>query len=187
MNPLVMLVLLISMVGFFLWSAARRAAPLISAKSEPRFTIEGDHLAKRIKYTIVYALGQAKMPYYPAAGIAHIAIYAGFVVLGLNTTLLWARGFDPDFDVFGLFAVSNPIGAGYNLIKELFLVLVLLGCAVFFYYRIVVKSKRMTLGIEGLIILGIISVMMLAGMLYGGATLALRAAQSGEPMHMHMV
>jgi Fe-S oxidoreductase len=185
MNPFVMLVLLISTIGFFLWSAARRAAPLINAKPEPRFTIEDDHLAKRIKNTVVYALGQYKMPYYPAAGIAHIAIFFGFVVLGLNTTLLWARGFDADFDFFGLLALSNPIGAGYNLIKEAFLVLVLAGCAVFFYYRLVVKAKRMTLGVEGLIILGIISVMMIADMLYGGASIALRAAASGEPVHMH--
>jgi Fe-S oxidoreductase len=187
MNPYVMTVLLVALIGYFLWSAARRSAALIAAKPEPRFSIEGDQLPKRLQDTLVYALGQYKMPYYRVAGLAHIAIFFGFVVLTLNTVMLWGRGFDPTFNFFGLFALDNPIGAGYNLIKEAFLVLVLLGCAVFFYYRIVTKEKRMTLGIEGIIILGIISVMMMADMLYGGATLALQAHATGGPVHLHAV
>ncbi len=185
MNPYVMTVLLISMIGFFLWTSARRTAALIAAKPEPRFSIQGDELATRIKNTVVYALGQYKMPYYRVAGIAHIAIFFGFVVLGLNTVLLWARGFDPTFTFWGLLSLNNPIGIGYNLLKEAFLVLVLLGCSVFFYYRIVNKQKRMTLGIEGIVILGIISVMMIADMLYSGASLALHGARTGEGVRFH--
>jgi Fe-S oxidoreductase len=179
MNPYVMTILLVSLIGFFLWSAVRRFGALLAAKSEPRFTLEGDALPKRIETTLVYALGQYKMPYYRVAGLAHVAIFFGFVVLGLNTTLLWARGYDADFDFFGLLALTNPIGIGYNLLKEAFLLLVLAGCGVFFYYRLVVKSKRMTLGVEGLIILGIICVMMVADMLYTGARMALHAQAVG--------
>jgi Fe-S oxidoreductase len=180
-----MTIMLVSMIGFFLWTAARRSAALFSAKSEPRFSVDEEQLPKRIKDTVVYALGQYKMPYYRAAGIAHIAIFFGFVVLTVNTLMLWVRGFDPSFNFFGLFGLTNPIGIGYNLIKEAFLVLVLAGCAVFFYYRIVVKAKRMTLGVEGLIILGIISVMMLADMVYTGASLALHGHVTGEGVHFN--
>ena len=49
----------------------------------------------------------------------------------------------------------------------------LLGVAVFVYYRVVRPQKRMTLGVEGLIILGIISTMMLADLLYDGASTVL--------------
>jgi Fe-S oxidoreductase len=179
MNPLVMLLILISMLGLFAWSAARRMGLLIAAQPEARFNIEGDALGKRITNTIVYAFGQKKMPYYPWAGIAHMAIFFGFMVLLLRVLMLWGRGFDSSFDFFGLLALNNPFGIGYNLLKEAFGVLVILGCAVFFYYRIVNKQKRMTLGIEGLVILCIITVMMLGDMLYDGARIALEAREHG--------
>jgi Fe-S oxidoreductase len=50
---------------------------------------------------------------------------------------------------------------------------VLMGCAVFFYYRLVKPQSRMALGIEGLIILGIMSSMMISDILYDAASLAL--------------
>ena len=40
MNPFVMLALLVSLNGFFAWTAARRFALLAAAKPEPRFSIE---------------------------------------------------------------------------------------------------------------------------------------------------
>ncbi len=51
--------------------------------------------------------------------------------------------------------------------------LVLAGTAVFFYYRLVVKPRRMALSFEGLLILAIISAMMIADMTYDGAALVL--------------
>jgi Fe-S oxidoreductase len=187
MNPFLMLVLLISMVGFFAWSAARRTGMLLAAKPEPRFTIEGDSLVSRIKATVIYALGQKKMPYYTVAGVAHILIFFGFIVLQIRTLTLWGRGFDADFDFFGLLALDNPIGAGYNVLKEVFGVLVLLGCAVFVYYRVVKPQKRMTLGVEGLIILGIISAMMIGDMVYDGASLVLHSLATGKALHFSPV
>src|SRR4051812_21721322 len=120
MNPFVMFALLIGMLGFFAWTAARRFALLAAAKPEPRFSIEGDDLVNRIKDTFIYALGQKKMPYYRVAGIAHMMIFGGFLVVQLNTIKIWARGFDENFDYFGLFALTNPLGAGYNIIKDVF-------------------------------------------------------------------
>src|ERR1700761_6407541 len=169
MNPYVMLILMISMFGFFAWTAARRTMELLALKPEPRFSIEGDALTDRIRDTFIYALGQRKMPYYRVAGIAHILIFAGFLVVQINTIKIWARGYYEPFDYFGLLALDNPIGAGYNMIKDTFGVLVLIGCAIFVYYRLINVQKRMTLGIEGLIILGIIAAMMIADMIYDGA------------------
>src|SRR4051812_36162836 len=126
MNPLVMVVVLLSMLGFFAWSSARRFMALAAAQPEPRFGIEGDALTKRIANTLIYAFGQKKMPYYPWAGIAHIFIFFGFQVLLLRVLMLWGRGFDPSFNFFGLLALDNPIGITYNLIKEAFGVLVIL-------------------------------------------------------------
>ncbi|MEI9953309.1 MAG: hypothetical protein WDO74_31130 [Pseudomonadota bacterium] len=74
-------------------------------------------------------------------------------------------GYEP---VLGL-----PLGAIYVFFKDVFASLVLLGVAVFVYFRVVRPQKRMTLGVEGLIILGIISTMMLADLTYDGASTVL--------------
>jgi Fe-S oxidoreductase len=187
MNPFVMLALLVGLLGFFAWTAARRFALLAAAKPEPRFSIEGDALPKRIADTLIYALGQRKMPYYRVAGLAHMAIFGGFLVVQLNTIKIWSRGFDENFDFFGLLALTNPFGAGYNIIKDLFSLLVIAGTAVFVYYRVINVQKRMTLGVEGLIILGIIAGMMIADLTYDGANMALHALASGEPVHYSIV
>jgi Fe-S oxidoreductase len=187
MNPPLMLLILLSTLGFFAWSTARRLGLLVAANPEARFSIAGDALSKRIMNTLVYAFGQKKMPYYPWAGIAHIFIFFGFQVLLLRVLMLWGRGFDESFDFFGLLALNNPFGILYNLIKEAFGVLVIAGCSVFFYYRIVDKQKRMTLGVEGLVILGIITVMMLGDMLYDGAHLALDARAVQGSVHFSAV
>jgi Fe-S oxidoreductase len=120
-------------------------------------------------------LGQSRMPRqkYRLAGFAHLFIFGAFLVLLLNTLLLWSRGFDPDFDAWGWLARGSLTGDVYTLIKEFFAATCVLGTGVFFYYRLVVRSPRMTLGVEGLIILGIIATMMMADFLYVGATLAL--------------
>src|SRR5262245_7370184 len=100
MNPLVMLILMVVFFGAFAWTAARRTATLFATKPEPRFSIEGDSLASPIRDTVIYALGQRKMPYYWTAGIAHILIFFGFLVVQLNTVKIWARGFYEPFDYF---------------------------------------------------------------------------------------
>ena len=187
MNPFVTFALIFCNLGFFAWTAARRFGALTSAKREPRFSIEGEALSDRIRDTFIYAFGQKKMPYYPLAGIAHMAIFFGFLVVQLNTAKILARGFVEDFDLFGLLSVTNPIGAAYNATKDIFGLMVLFGCAVFVYYRLFNKQKRMTLSVEGLVILGMISSMMLADMLYDGASMAIRSHATGEALHYSLV
>ena len=185
MQPIVMTLALVAAAGFFAWTANRRWAQLFSGAAEPRFTLATaptvGELFERVKDVVVYALGQKRMPQgrYRIAGLAHMAIFGGFSVLTLNTVVLWGRGFDPHFDLFGLVARGTLIGDGYSLVKELFAAAVLLGCAVFVYYRVIARNQRMTLGVEGLIILGIISTMMLADFLYVGAETAREARIAG--------
>jgi Fe-S oxidoreductase len=178
-----MTVLLIVLPGLFAWSAVRRWRLATVGPAEPRFSIAGDELAHRIKDTLIYALGQKKMPYYPAAGIAHIAIFAAFQVLLLNSILLWGRGYDPSFDFWGLLSLDNWFGKLYSFAKEAVALAAVLGSLVFVYYRVVNKQRRMTLGVEGLIILGIIITMMLADFLYNGARLVLEQRAAGTELH----
>jgi Fe-S oxidoreductase len=183
MNPVVMVLLHLVLGGIFAWSAVRRFKLATVGPMEPRFSIEGDALKKRIEDTLVYALGQRKMPYYKGAGIAHMMIFGGFLVVQLNTIMLWGRGFDENFTIFGLLSTDHLFGQGYALLKDIFSVLVVLGALVFVYYRTINIQKRMTLSGEGLVILGIIIAMMVADLIYNGSLLAMEAQAASEAPH----
>src|SRR5262245_41994383 len=107
MSPVAMSLILVLLPGLFAWSAARRIRLATLGPGEPRFSIEGDDFQKRIADTLVYAFGQRKMPYYKWAGIAHILVFAGFMVLTINSVLLWGRGYNAGFDMFGVLSLSN--------------------------------------------------------------------------------
>ncbi|QQR90379.1 MAG: (Fe-S)-binding protein [Myxococcales bacterium] len=184
MNPAAMTLLLVLSLGLFAYSAARRFSLLQRAQPEPRFSVASlDELLERATKTMIYAFGQKKMPNYRWAGIAHILIFSGFMVLLLRSLMLWGRGFDPGFDFWGLLSHEHPLGIAYSFIKDLFAVLVVLGASVFVYYRVLSPQKRMTLSLEGLFILFIIITMMLADILYDGARIALSdSAEASLPM-----
>src|SRR6516164_1199728 len=141
MNPIMMLTLLVSAWAAFAWSANRRWQLLKVGRSESRL----DQIGKRLRLVYEFAVVQKKMNYYPLAGIAHKLIFLGFVVLLLRSLILWGRGFDPTFNfwIFGDAPVrlpllgTVPLGKIYELLKDVFATLVLLGVAVFFYYRLV--------------------------------------------------
>lgn len=156
---------------------------------EPRSSLSMDmnDLADRTKDTVIYAFLQKKMPYYPIAGIAHMGIFFGFLILLLRSLMLWSRGYDPHFDFWGILSLHNPIGILYNIAKDIFIILVVAGALVFVYYRVVVREKRMTLSGEGLLILGIIITMMLADVLYDAAWFIMEKRASGQAVAFSLV
>jgi Fe-S oxidoreductase len=170
MSPTAMLTLIFAAFAMFAWSASRRWRLLQVGGPSERL----DHLATRLRGTWRYAFRQEKMDYYNPAGVAHKCIFAGFVVLLFRTLVLWGRGFSPTFNLWVL-GPSQPLGALYEFSKDLVATLVVGGTLVFFYYRIVVKPRRMALSGEGLLILAIIFAMMIADMTYDGASLVLAA------------
>jgi len=170
MGAMAMLVMFVAANALFGWSALRRWKLLQIGGPAARL----DHLDTRAKGTWRYAFCQEKMDYYNPAGVAHKFIFFGFLVLQLRTLILWGRGFYAPFNLF-ILGTQTPLGETYEFVKEVMAVLVVLGTLVFFYYRLVVKPKRMALSFEGVIILGIIFTMMVADMVYDGAALVLAA------------
>jgi Fe-S oxidoreductase len=171
-----MLTMLVALGAAFAWSANRRWQLLKVGRDENRI----DHLVERLKGTYEYAFVQKKMGYYPLAGLAHKLIFVGFLVLLLRSLTLWGRGFDPAFNLWVLgpqpvhvFGIELPLGHVYELIKDITASLVIFGALVFVYYRVIKAEPRMTLSGEGLLILGIILAMMLADMVYDGASTVL--------------
>ncbi|HZU85126.1 MAG TPA: (Fe-S)-binding protein, partial [Polyangiaceae bacterium] len=173
MSPTVMLTLLFAALAMFSWSASRRWHLLQVGRP-----VEGalDHPGARLRGTWRYAFRQEKMDYYNPAGVAHKFIFAGFVVLLVRTLVLWGRGFYAPFNMWVL-GPAQPLGEIYEFVKDCMATLVIAGTVVFFYYRLVVKPRRMALSLEGLLILLIIFTMMIADMTYDGATLVLGSEQ----------
>ena len=171
MNPIAMALLLVSLWGLFAASASRRLRLLSAGAPSPGSQL--DHLAERLERVWNLAILQTRMRDYYWTRVAHMAIFFGFAVLLLRTLILWGRGFSPDFNLFVLGpegVLGLPIGTVYAFLKDTFALLVLGGAAVFIYYRTLNKQRRMTLSGEGLLILGIITLMMLADISYDGAS-----------------
>ena len=176
MNPTWMATMLLGLTAAFAWSANRRWQLLKVGKPEGRL----DQIGERLKGTYEYAFRQKKMHYYRAAGLAHQLIFVGFLVLLLRSLMLWGRGFDPAFNLWilgpkpvHLFGAALPLGEIYEFLKDVTASMVIAGALVFIYFRAIKQEARMTLSGEGLLILGIILVMMLADMVYDGATIVL--------------
>jgi ferredoxin len=96
-----------------------------------------------------------------------VAVFSGFMVLLLNSLILWGRGYYEPFD-FWIFGIHQPLGIAYAFIRDIFTVLVIVGVLVFYYYRLIARLPRLTLNKEGLLILSIIFVMMIADLTYEG-------------------
>jgi Fe-S oxidoreductase len=168
MNPTAMLFLIVTAHAVFFWSAIRRWQLLRLGRFVNRF----DRIPERLSAMFRYAFVQEKMNYYQPAGWAHKLIFVGFLVLLARTIVLWGRGFDPTWNLLVL-GPTQPLGKVYEFAKDIVALLVLLGVSVFAYYRLFRPQKRMTRSLEALLILGIIGTMMLADILYDGASIAL--------------
>jgi Fe-S oxidoreductase len=188
MSPIAMSIVLVSTLSFFAWTAARRVRQISIGAPDRDFRLAGGEWFERAKDVALYAFGQKKMPYYRLAGVAHMLVFGGFLAVGLNSLQLWARGYDADFDFWGLLAHDAPLGMAYVVVKDTFVVLTIVGVLVFVYYRVVLKgvdpkegahTKRMTLGFEGLLILGIIFTMMVMDLLYWGSWKVLETRAAG--------
>lgn len=173
-SAVAMAVLLLVGLGFFARTAGRRLALMfVAAAPDPRT----DDLGRRVDYVVKYLLGQARMFRYRGAGVAHAMIFGGFVVLGLRTLVLYARGFSshPHFG-FWIFDDDAPLGMAYLLLKDLIGLAVISGVGYFLYLRLALKPARMTLSREGVFILCMILGIILSDLFYEAAGYHVHAA-----------
>lgn len=171
MQPIVAGILLVGLWSTFIYSARLRWKLMTIGGND----LPMDRLGERFRKMFKFAIGQARMPRHKWLGIAHILVYAGAMIMLLRGLIMFARGFVKD-QTFGfvIFDQDAPLGMAYSLVKDLFVVLVLLGIAVFFYYRAIGRLKRMTLNFEGYLILAILTTLMLTDVLYDGASVAMK-------------
>jgi len=155
MNPIIVGILLFAGIAFFVFTIFNRFLILKRAKFTNRF----DHIFTRIWKTIMFAFAQEKFFLHGrVSGLLHAFIFWGFLAVALRTIMLFGQGFSAGF---GEAFLSSPIGKGYNIFKDFFQVLVVIGCVGMLFRRLVLKPKRITLSLEGNLILVTILLLMI--------------------------
>ncbi|WP_411377409.1 4Fe-4S dicluster domain-containing protein [Flavobacterium psychrophilum] len=98
-----------------------------------------DNPSARWKNMAMIALGQSKMVKRPVAGILHIFVYVGFVVINLEVLEIIIDG------LFGTHRIFSFLGTLYNLLIgsfEILALLVLVAVIAFWIRRNIIKLKR---------------------------------------------
>ncbi|MEY3501632.1 MAG: hypothetical protein RL308_3305 [Bacteroidota bacterium] len=98
-----------------------------------------DNASARWKNMAMIALGQSKMVKRPVAGMLHIIVYVGFVIINIELLEIIIDG------LFGTHRVFSFLGAFYNVLIgsfEILAFLVLVAVLVFYSRRNIIKLKR---------------------------------------------
>ena len=88
------------------------------------------------------ALGQSKMIKRPIAGILHVFVYIGFVIINIEVMEIMIDG------IFGTHRIFGGLGSLYNILIggfEVLALLVLVACVIFLIRRNVLRIRRFTL------------------------------------------
>ena len=105
-----------------------------------RKTDRSDQKSKRWKHMTQVALGQSKMVVRPIAGLLHIIVYIGFVVINIELLEIVFDGF------LGTHRVLSPyLGGTYNVLIstfEIFALLVILAVSAFWLRRNAIRIRR---------------------------------------------
>ena len=181
--PAVILSILIPMagVGFFAYIMARRLAPLVRAAPDYRF----DNFVDRLKNLFIIWLGQIRQPRYMVAGVLHIIIFAGFLVLSIRSVSLVIIGIDHNFVFPGL---GGFLGDIYNFVKDYAATAVLIACIIAAFRRGIVRPERYDVPekygkdhtAEAVFVLGIISTLMISESLFEATELAAEMQHTGH-------
>jgi Fe-S oxidoreductase len=163
--------ILIVALGMFSYIIYRRYLLVSSGQPDPRFSSIG----QRIKDLIVYGFIQKRQPRYVWAGVIHIMIFWGFVVLGLRSIDLVTQG-------LGIPIVSPLMktwfGPFYDTFKDIFELIVLIACIWAILRRALIRHERYegSHTFEAYLVLCLIGFLMVTDMFYEGS--AILSAQS---------
>ena len=134
-SSILFILVLAAAVGLFVRNA-RRLVRNIQLGRDERIN---DRPAERWAVMARVALGQSKMVVRPVAGILHIIVYAGFVIINIEVLEILIDG------IFGTHRVFSFMGGFYDFLIGSFEWLALgvwLACVVFLVRRNVIKLKR---------------------------------------------
>ena len=154
-----MTLLLLSALGLFAVLVGTRLKLLLKAKPDDRF----DRWGERVLSAVKFAIGQWRMPRDPIAGVAHIFIFSGFMVLTVATVTHFVNAYIPGARLPG------RLGDVYSLIKDIFETLVIIAVVYSLWRRLGPKLTRVGRSAEGVFVLFMILTLMVTDfMVYGG-------------------
>ncbi|HEY3204882.1 MAG TPA: (Fe-S)-binding protein, partial [Thermoanaerobaculia bacterium] len=157
--------LVLAAIGAFVYSMSRRIRVLLAGRPDNRFA----RIAERFRQTLEFAFAQKRMFRDFYAGVFHIFIFSGFVVLTLRVAALVVEGLVPGFRL-----LPGRAGDVYTLAKDIFEVLVLLGVGMAVFRRAFARPKRLDLTFDAWLILFLIALLISADLVSEGAKVALR-------------
>jgi Fe-S oxidoreductase len=172
--PGFVLLLFILFVGLalFVYIIYRRYQLLRLGNPDIRF----DALKQRFYDFIMYGILQWRQPRYLWIGILHIMIFWGFVVLALRTISLYAIGIHPGLT---LPFMGGILGDLYQLVKDLFEIIVLFACVAAILRRAISRPERYEFKhgkahkFHAYLVLGLIGFLMVTDMALDGSGLLL--------------
>ena len=168
MSRLIFGFITLAAVMAFVQVMAHRVDTILSGRREDR----SGQPFRRLLVTLRYALGQYRMPQEWTAGLFHIFIFAGFLVVSLRTLTLFGMGLSGSagYQLPFLGETTLP-GQAYAILKDMVSGLVMVGCIGFAWRRLISKPVRMQKmhHAEPILILGIIFLLMTTDILLDGA------------------
>jgi heterodisulfide reductase subunit C len=127
--------LLISGIGFFVYNIKS----LIANIKLGNVVAPISHKSERLKNMLLIAFGQSKMIKRPVAGILHIIVYLGFIIINIEVIEIIIDG------LFGTHRIFSGLGFLYTFLInsfEVLAILVLISVVIFWLRRNVTKIKR---------------------------------------------
>ncbi len=135
LSSIAFLVILVAAIALFTWNVRRVVRNIRLGREQDH----SDRKAERWGVMARVALGQSKMVARPVAGIMHILIYVGFVIINLEVLEIVIDG------IFGTHRIGSMFGPFYDVVIASFEVLalgVLLACVVFIARRAFLRLPR---------------------------------------------
>jgi Fe-S oxidoreductase len=181
--PTIILSLLIPVAGVaaFAYIIAIRLAPLVKANPDMRW----DKIPQRLFSVAKIWLAQWRHPRYRLAGVLHILIFAGFLILSVRSIEMVVLGLAPNFVMPGF---GGLLGTIYRLLQSYAATWVLGAVIVAVVRRTVFKPERYRVPArygkdhtaEAVFVLGLIAILMVTESLFEAS---LTAAEAQQGMH----
>ena len=178
--PAVIIYVLIPLIGVgtFAYIIVRRLKPLLKAAPDDRF----NRIPERIRAVFKIWLAQWRHPRYMLAGVLHILLFAGFLILGARSTELVFVGIVDGFQLPGFGGVLGDI---YTVVKDYATTWVLVVVVVAAVRRGIFKPARYAVPArygkdhtwEALLVLALIAILVLSESMFEGSLMAAQAVK----------
>ncbi len=160
----------IACFAYIIW---RRLQPLARSEADRRF----DRVGARLSRLAQFWLAQWKQPRYITAGVLHILIFAGFLILSVRSTALVLLGISDSLVIPGL---AGGVGHVYNIFKDYAATIVFISVVIAAVRRAIFKPARYAVPAkygkdhmaEALLVLALIGLLMVSESLFEASKVA---------------